>query len=448
MPILDEIAGFVVSTEFEHIPDEVVDEAKFSILDTIGSILVGEGSKLYELVAGIVIADAPQESTVFPVSKKTDVLSAIQVNCSAAHCSEIDNIHPGAIVCLGGMVVPAALAWAEKKALSGKDLLTAVVIGSEVCIRLGASARGVDFLTKGWWPSSLFGPMGVCAAIAKLERLSEEQTKQALSICSSLCGGLISDGPEGATARHFLYGWTARCGAASVLAAKDGFTGSERALEIKHGLYLSRDVEPDFSNTIEELGNEYRLSETMYKSFASAMQAQSAISGFVSLVEENSITEDQIEQVIVELPEKALFVVKGNGIPDSHMTAAAHGGYLMAIALADGDVLPKQFEKDRIFDPEIRAFMERVTVRENKALEKHIGKWPARIVIRLKDDSVFEVEKADWMDGYERREFIEKKFERIVSVTDKAGRAGSIKEAVNKLEKTEDTAELLKAICG
>ena len=446
MAVLDEFAKFIVKSEFSRLADEAVAEAKLSLLDTIGAILVGEGSELYGLVGNIIAPDIPQEATTFPTGNRTDALSALQINCSVAHCSEIDNIHPDSIVCIGGMVVPAALAWVEKKGGSGKDLLTAIVLGSEVGIRIGASVKGADLLPKGWWPSALFGPLGVCAAVAKLETLTEDQTRHALSICSTLCGGLINGGAEGATARHFLYGWSARCGAASVLAAKSGFTGPENALEISQGLFSARDAIPDFSTCTEDLGEKFRLYETVYKNYASAMQSQSAVCAFLRIVNEQGLKADMVEQVTVELPKKALVVVKGGGIPDNHTTAAAHGGYLVAAAITSGDILPRQFAEDRIFDPEIREFAGRVEVRENKELEKgrYDGKWPARVIIKLKSGKTFEMETIDWMDGGSRKDFVEKKFARLLSAARQAERIDIVMKAVETIDQEESVEELIK----
>ena len=119
----------------------------------------------------------------------------------------------------------------------------------------------------------------------------------------------------------------------------------------------------------------------------------------------------------------------------------------MAAAMYDGDILPRQFEKDRIFDPEIRGFAERVIVCENKELEQYTGKWPARIVIKLKDGTVLEKVTIDWTDGSNRKEFVEKKFLRLASSVGKAGKAASIVRAVDTLEKAEDIIGLIGTIC-
>ena len=445
MAVVSDLAEFISGIVYDEIPGETIDEVKLHIIDTIGAIIAGEESELGRRAAGLFHAEAPQEATILIGGKRTDALSAAQINGGVAHCSEIDNIHPGAIVCLSGMVVPAALAWAEKKSLSGKKLMTAIAAGSEVGIRVGASVRGEDLLSKGWWPSSVFGPLGVCAAVAKLEDLTEGQTRHALSICSTVCGGLINGGAEGATARHFLSGWSVRCGAASAMAAKDGFTGPEDALEIAQGPFFARNAAPDFSGLLVNLGQEYRLSEIVFKSFASAMQSQSAVCGFINICAEQSLGADQIDQVIVELPAKALIVVKGDGVPGNHTTAAAHGKYLISAAMHDGDILPGQFDERKIFDPEITAFMKRVTVRENKELEKHTGKWPARIVVTLKNGAVFEKEVCDWMDGFGRREFVERKFARIMRSAGKQDKEKAIVSEVSALDGAENVSALIQA---
>ena len=447
MAVFDEFAAFITDTIYDEIPGEVVDEAKLSLLDIIGALLIGEKSELGELIDGLNVPGAPREATVLPSGKKTDALSVIQVNSSAAHCSEIDNIHPGAIVCIGGMVVPAALAWAERNKRSGRDLLAAIVIGSEAGIRLGASVFGGDLLKAGWWPSSIFGAFGVCAAVARLEGLTEYETRQALSICSTMCGGFINGGAEGATARHFMSGWSSRCGAASVLAAKAGFTGPLDALEISQGAMAARGLVPDFAGAVKGLGSEYRLSETVYKSYASAMQSQSAVSAFLRLKETYSLKAKEIDSVCVELPPRAFVVVQSDGVPESHTTAAAHGKYLIAAAISDGDILPAQFDKEKIFDPEIRSFMKKVSVRQDKKLEKYAGKWPARVFVSCKDGKSYDTEVIDWMEGVPRKTFVEKKFKRVLKAAGEANRTKTIMGLVTGLETANGVRNLIAAIC-
>ena len=448
MAIFDEFAAFIADTVYEQIPPETVEEAKLSLLDIIGSLLIGETSEPGELIYGLYVPDEPREAAVIPSGRRTDALSAIQLNSSAAHCSEIDNIHPGAIVCIGAMVVPAALAWAERNKASGRDLLSAVVIGSETGIRIGAAVNGGDLLKSGWWPSSIFGAFGACAAAARLEGLTAAETRHALSICSTLCGGFINGGAEGATARHFMSGWNARCGAASVLAAKNGFTGPDDALEIPQGAMAARGLAPDFAGAVKGLGSEYRLAETVYKSYASAMQSQSAVCAFLRLKETYSLKAEEIDSVFVELPPRAFVVVQSDGVPESHTTAAAHGKYLIAAAMSDGDILPAQFDKEKIFDPEIRSFMEKVSVRQDKKLEKYAGKWPARVFVSRKDGNGFDTEVIDWMEGIPRKTFVEDKFKRVLAAAGKADGTVEIMGLVSALEASDGAGDLIAAVCG
>jgi 2-methylcitrate dehydratase PrpD len=444
--ILEELSRFAETFAYEDFTVALLEEIKLLVLDTIGAILASKSTALGEMATRLVPPSrTPEEATAIATGTKTDLLSAIQANCTAAHCSEIDCIHPRAIVCLGGMVFPAALAWAERTRKTGKELITAIAVGCEISIRLGTSAEAQELLAAGWWPSSIFGPIGACAAIGKLEGLSCTMLRNAMAINSTVCGGLINGNSEGATARHFLYGWVARSAAVSVLAAKEGFTGASDGLEIRQGLFYSRGAVPDFSETVSGLGTAFHLNEIAYKEFASAMQSQSAVHGFLNLVSQYNVTEDTIASVVLRLPEKALTVVSGEGYPETHTAAAAHGRYLLAAAMCDGDVLPKQFNEDRLGDPHIRAFAERIRVEGDSNLDQYIGDWPARVEIRLKDGRIAETEVVDWMGCDGRKDFVERKFKRIAREMLSAQKLEAIFAAVEKLENLEDISVLIRA---
>jgi 2-methylcitrate dehydratase PrpD len=444
MSALDNIAEFAETLKFDDLSTDSLENVKLIVLDTLGAILAGENTALGETAARTVPLSGFPEATVIATGRKTDLLSAIQTNCAAAHCSEIDCIHPGAIVCLGGMVVPAALSWAEKTGCSGKAFITAVAAGSETAIRVGVSARAQDLLAAGWWPSALFGPLGVCSAIGKLEGLSRQMQKNALEINTTVSGGLINGNAEGATARHFLYGWAARGGAASVLAAKAGFTGPNDGLDIPHGLFRSRGVDPDLTGIASGLGATFHLNETAYKEYASAMQSQSAIHAFTMLLKTHAITAEMIDRVTVRLPKKAFVVVSGGDFPKNHTAAAAHGPYLIAAAMHCGDVLPRHFDREFLTSPKIRGFAARVHLEEAPELEQFAEHWPATVKIRLKDGRTPETMIVDWMGEEGRKAFVTKKFKRITAEALSNAQAERIIANVDALETLPDVSVLVQ----
>ncbi len=78
--------------------------------------------------------------------------------------------------------------WAKSSALSGKEIITAYVLGIEAWSKISANMPALHF--KGWHPTAVFGPIGTAAAAAKLLKLDAEQIIMALGLAGSQAAGL------------------------------------------------------------------------------------------------------------------------------------------------------------------------------------------------------------------------------------------------------------------
>ena len=117
-------------------------------------------------------------STLFGTNLRASYLDAVQAMATAAHCGELDDIHGGAATCIGGMIVPALLAMAEKHGGSGRQFLEAAIAGYETIARIGLSIDAPKLFARGWWPSTVCGAFGVAAAGAKFLGWPVEQDRQ------------------------------------------------------------------------------------------------------------------------------------------------------------------------------------------------------------------------------------------------------------------------------
>jgi 2-methylcitrate dehydratase PrpD len=70
---------------------------------------------------------------------------------------------------------------------------------------------------------------------------------------------------------------------------------------------------------------------------------------------------------------------------------------LRAVALLDGDVMPAQFNAERIIKPDVQTLLKKVSVRPNhEYTELYPEKMPAKIIVRLGDGRVIEQEVQDY----------------------------------------------------
>src|SRR5581483_5522058 len=105
------------------------------------------------------------------------------------------------------VVTPAALALAEHQAVSGRHLLTALVVANDIVCRLARSAASDH---RGWYYTSIFGIIGAAAAAARLLGLGVDATRNALGLAVTHAAGTQQPAVEHTLAMRFQAGHASR----------------------------------------------------------------------------------------------------------------------------------------------------------------------------------------------------------------------------------------------
>ena len=132
---ISQLADFVDRTSFADLPASVVSETKRLLLDSIGCALAGVTSdkgKWGLEFARSFFAGSPQ-ATVIGFGDRLSVLGAAFVNGELINGLDYD----AAGKHLPPFVIPASLAVAELKKVTGKELITACALAHEIGIRIG-----------------------------------------------------------------------------------------------------------------------------------------------------------------------------------------------------------------------------------------------------------------------------------------------------------------------
>src|SRR6516164_8119440 len=122
-----ELAHYAASCRYEDIPPEVIERAKQCITDTIATIIFG-----YHLPwSRIVVAFAQKNGA----GGNSRVLGPGGPRVHAPAAALANGAHPGATLLASGLAV------AQERGMGGRELLTAVVAGAEVMIRIGRATK-------------------------------------------------------------------------------------------------------------------------------------------------------------------------------------------------------------------------------------------------------------------------------------------------------------------
>ena len=447
----EKLARHNVALQFDQIPVEVTDAAKLHILDSIGCLLAGTllepGRLAYDMAIATSSATCSRASTLFGTAERVSYLDAVQAMSVAAHCGEMDDIHAGAATCIGGMIIPALLAMAEKSGGSGRKFIEAAIVGYEMVIRVGLCIDAPKLFARGWWPSTICGAFGVAASGAKFLDWPAEQTANALGIASLHAGGMITGGGEGATARHLAFGHSAQNGIHSLLASEKGFSGPKRAFEDSRGFCLTLCPEPNWDclQSIEM----FHLPDVAFKPYPCARQLHAGVEALLRIIQRYNLTSEAIEEIELSVPTQNANMVNRPSINASHAATVGSGQYVMAVTALRGKVDLQSFDENFLSSSEVRSLMTKVNVVASADLDRHFPEyWPGRVTVKARGGEMFSEEviipKGETGNPM-RREEVEEKFLSLAAPIIGDEKAGSVVQEVESLD-ARDSLEPLLAV--
>src|SRR5438105_8850500 len=245
------LAGYVADLKFADIPPQVLERAKVLTLDFLGSAIrarrdAESTSSLLKMLESLAL-DGKGDSTVFGDSKTWTPAVAALLNGALGHSLDFDDAHADSSLHASAPVVPAAFAAGEMVGASGKEVLTAIVAGYEVCCRLGNAVDPTSHYARGFHPTATAGTFGAAAAAGKLFELSAEQLISAFGVSGSQAAGSLQVLVNGAWNKRYQVGAAAMNGVVAATLARNDFVGSSESVEGKHGLLVgySDDAHPD-----------------------------------------------------------------------------------------------------------------------------------------------------------------------------------------------------------
>ena len=281
---MDAIAAFadhVVRSRFEQLPGDAVKAAKTFILDTLGVGIAGSSGPMASEVAETQeIWGHRAEALVWGNGKRLPAPAAAMCNAYQVHNSEFDCVHEQAVVHAMTVVLPVAVAGAERrKGVSGKDLITAVVLGVDVAAGLGVAATtGLQFFRP-----ATAGAFGGTAALAKLMGQDHAAMVNAFSIAYGQCCGPMQAHTEGSPLLALQIGFNARNAIVACDLAATGFDGPKNVLEGPFGYFKLIEMSGEPARVADQLGRRWFITELAHKPFPSGRATHGIIEACLEL---------------------------------------------------------------------------------------------------------------------------------------------------------------------
>src|SRR5215467_3790923 len=380
------LASYVADLTYEDIPPEVLDRAKVLTLDFLGSAIRARRDaestpSLLKMLEALAL-DGAGHSTVFGDTKTWTPAVAALLNGAFGHSLDFDDTHADSSLHSSAPVVPAAFAVGEMVGASGRDVLTAIVAGYEVCCRLGNALDPTSHYAKGFHPTATAGIYGAAAAASKLFGLSETQIISAFGISGSQAAGSLQFLVNGAWNKRYQVGAAAMNGVIAATLARSDFVGSTESVEGKHGLLVgySDNAHPDKATA--GLGATYETMKIGIKPYPSCRYTHAAIDALIAMRREHNLTPEQIRRVEIGLHRNGI-TLTGDAATKRRPKNVVGGQFSMfftgAIALDQGSFGWDDY--NRLGDGGIDALADKFDVVQDARLEGRPHPFGARVSI-------------------------------------------------------------------
>ena len=455
-PLARAVADWATTIDYDSIPADVIAATKLRILDVIGLALAGGDTPFGRGTRAAAHAlSPPGPSRVFGTGEKLGAGTAAFANAACAQALEYDDTHNESIVHMSSPSVAAALAIAETRRVTGRELLAAIAIGNEISCRVGSVSPG-EFHRRGFHPTALFAPFGVTYLAGRLLALDATSMSRAAGICGSFASGLLECWADGTQSKFLHSGWAAQSGISAALLAQAGVTGPPAILEGRFGLFASHLQDPatskNFARVTDGLGVAWDSRNSSFKPYPAAHVLHPYIDALLRAQEAHGFRPEDI--VRIDCPVAAFIVPIVCEPLDEKVAPAteAHGRvslqYTLAEVLYAARLGRTAYEQHR--NPAIRALATRVYYHVDPSYPGP-GRFKGAVQIALKDGRVI-TDVQEYNRGSAENPMSEQelrdKFDDNAGVRLDAAARDRLAAAIAAIERLDDAGSLVALTVG
>ena len=437
----EQLAAFVVRATYEDLSEEARQELKLRVLDALGCAIGAlKGPTIKMLEAQLEDFGGNPLATLIGGGKTAPDRAAFYNAALVRYLDFNDSYLAKNETCHPSDNLGAVLAASEYAGKNGKDFLTALAVAYQVQCRLSdiapVRAKGFDHTTQGAY--------AVAAGVAKALGLGLKKTAHAIAISGTANNALrVTRTGRLSNWKGLAYPHTVFAATSDTFLAMRGITGPLEVFEGTKGFMdaIAGHFEIDWQGENLEI-----VTRTNIKKYNAEFHAQSVLEGILELREAYHLRADEIERIEIEIFDVAYNIIGGGEEGYKHHVQTKEEAdhslpYMVAVALLDGEVMPRQYTPKRIERHDVQTLLRKVEVRPNNDLSELFPEaLPCRIQVFLKDGRTFSIEKEDY-EGYYTQPMswpkATEKFERLAQpFTDEELRGGVV-EAVAHLETLE-----------
>jgi len=450
----EQLAAFVVRASYDDLSEETRHQLKIRILDGLGCAIGAlRGDPVRMLRNQIEEFDGARHCTLIGGGKSAPDRAALYNTALVRYLDFNDSYLAKGETCHPSDNIGSVLAASEYARQSGRNLLVALAVSYQVQCRLSdvapVRAKGFDHTTQGSY--------AVAAGVSKALGLDQVRTANAIAICGTAFNALrVTRTGALSNWKGLAYPNTAfSCTHATFLAMR-GITGPSEVFEGNKGFMEAIAGKFKIDWLIEGLD---RVTQTSVKRYNAEIHSQSALEGVLELKKEYALTGESVAQVDIEIFDVAYHIIGGGEEGDKTLVRTKEEAdhslpYLVAVAILDGQVMPEQYDPNRILSQDVQSLLKKVRIQPSADYSGEFpDAMPCRITLTLRDGRKVVKEKRDY-EGFRTRAMSWKaaveKFEKLATPHADRSLCQGIIRTVSNLESIQvsDLTDLLDKVGG
>jgi 2-methylcitrate dehydratase PrpD len=376
---IEKLAQFIARTGWDDMPEAVHRRAKLVLLDTIGVTLAGAARPEVFGLRERLLAGAGRGATVLSAGlPQADIRSAALLNGIAARsvelCEGVRGLQPSP------HILPGVLAIAEQRALDGRAMLGAFVLGYEAAGRLnrGYTQRVVSH------PNGQLSLLAAAAAGARLHGLDGTGIGLAMRIATSmLMTPSYNNTVAGGTTLNLPAGLGAMAATLAPEMAAAGYTARDDAIEEAPSIMAG--AEASSETPTDDMGQRWEILENYFRFYACCNPIHAALD---SLAETLATLKPKPEEV-ADIDVRTFAFASGmrNAAPPNYFASKYSLPHAAAVLIARGGLGFAEIDDSALKDPVIARLRPRVRIAEDPAMTARstAAIRPARVTLTLKD---------------------------------------------------------------
>jgi len=387
------IAAYLARMSYDDLPAAVVSAIKISILDTLGCIIAGTSTADVATISSMVRAwgGAPTCTVIGSGGLKLPPISAAFINGAAIHQHDFDDVHD-AVTChpTASTLVPALAAAEERQGTTGRDLILAVALGSDLTCRVSRAIVGAH--GHPWYRAPVVGMFGATAAAAKIFGATTDQFLQAFGLALPQIGGTYASlHHTGSSVRSIRDGLAYRNGLLSAELAMRGIKGDPEVFEGKYGFYNAYYKGAYSRNRLlDKLGEDFEAPRVSLKPWPSARHLHTTMTAVLDIMTKQALSFDDVAEVTFDVGR----VNEGRCAPvtpevqHNHIDLLSNLPFSVAATIRHGNVPLAVFLDDHMIGEVVKQALPRVKWRYNPEQD---GDWrfePGRVELRTADGQI------------------------------------------------------------